>query len=55
MVSRNIIPLYYKIKLISEQSGEAGTSPKSDEKFQEWNRVLRKYEGVVTEIQNRLK
>lgn len=48
-------PLYYKIKLMSEQSGEPGTSPKSDEKFQEWDRVLRKYEGVVNEIQNRLK
>lgn len=48
-------PLYYKIKLISEQSGEPGTSPKSDERFQEWDRVLRKYEGVVNEIQNRLK
>ncbi len=48
-------PLYYKIKLISEQSGEPNTSPKSDEKFQEWDRVLRKYEGVVNEIQNRLK
>ncbi|WP_411273715.1 hypothetical protein [Daejeonella sp.] len=48
-------PLYYKIKLISEQSGEPGTSPKADERFQEWDRVLRKYEGVVNEIQNRLK
>ena len=48
-------PLYYKIKLISEQSGEPGTSPKSDERFQEWDRVLRKYEGVINEIQNRLK
>jgi len=48
-------PLYYKIKLMSEQSGEPGTSPKSDEKFQEWDRVLRKYESVVNEIQNRLK
>ena len=48
-------PLYYKIKLISEQSGEPGTSPKSDERIQEWDRVLWKYEGVINEIQNRLK
>lgn len=48
-------PLYYKIKLISEQSGQPGTSPKADERFQEWDRVLRKYEGVINEIQNRLK
>jgi len=48
-------PLYYKVKIVSEQSGESGTSPKADEKFQEWDRVLRKYEGVVNELQNRLK
>ncbi len=48
-------PLYYKIKVMSEQSGEPGTSPKSDERFQEWDRVLRKYEGLVNEIQDRLK
>lgn len=48
-------PLYYKVKLMSEQSGEPGTSPKADEKFQEWDRVLRKYEGVINEIQTRLK
>lgn len=48
-------PLYYKVKLVSEQSGESGTSPKSDEKFQEWDRVLRKYGNVITELQNRLK
>lgn len=48
-------PLYYKVKLVSEQSGEAGTSPKSDEKFQEWDRVVRKYETVINELQDRLK
>lgn len=48
-------PLYYKVKLVSEQSGEPGTSPKSDEKFQEWDRVLRKYEAVINELQSRLK
>jgi hypothetical protein len=48
-------PLFYKVKLVSEQSGEPGTSPKSDEKFQEWDRVLRKYGTVINELQNRLK
>ncbi len=48
-------PLYYKIKLMSEQSGEAGTSPKADEKFVEWDRILRKYENIVNEIQTRIK
>ena len=48
-------PLYYKVKLMSEQSGEAGTSPKADEKFVEWDRVLRKYENVINEVQTRIK
>ncbi len=48
-------PLYYKIKLMSEQSGEPGTSPKADEKFVEWDRILRKYENIVNEIQTRIK
>lgn len=48
-------PLYYKVKLMSEQSGEPGTSPKADEKFVEWDRVLRKYENVINEIQTRIK
>lgn len=51
----SVSPLYYKVKLVSEQSGEPGTSPKADEKFQEWDRVLRKYESVISELQSRLK
>ena len=35
-------PLTYKVKLISEQSGQPQTSVKSDELFKEWDRVLRK-------------
>lgn len=43
-----------KIKLISEQSGKPGTSIKADEEFKEWDRVLRKYNNVIAEFQNRL-
>lgn len=47
-------PLSYKVKLVSEQSGQAKTSAKSDELFKEWDRVLRKYKEVINEIQGRL-
>ena len=50
----NSDPLSYKIKLISEQSGQPTTSVKSDELFKEWDRVLRKYKEVINEIQGRL-
>ncbi len=47
-------PLTYKVKLVSESSGSAMTSVKDDEKFKEWDRVLRKYQSVLDELQNRL-
>ena len=47
-------PLTYKIKLVSEESRAPGTSVKSDELYREWDRVLRKYEGVFDELQSRL-
>ncbi|MES2566226.1 MAG: hypothetical protein V4565_05135 [Bacteroidota bacterium] len=48
-------PLKYKIKLISESSGKPLTSVKNDELFQQWDRVLRKYEYLISELQSRLK
>jgi len=48
-------PLRYKFKLISEYSGQNNTSIKSDELFKPWDRVLRKYEDVISELQSRLK
>lgn len=51
----NSEPLEYKIKLISEESGESKTSVKSDELFHDWDRVLRKYDNLVGEIQSRFK
>jgi hypothetical protein len=47
-------PLAYKLKLVSEESRNASTSVKSDELFREWDRVLRKYGNVITELQSRL-
>ncbi len=47
-------PLTYKVKLVSEYSGQPQTSVKSDELFHEWDRILRKYKEVIHEIQSRL-
>jgi len=47
-------PLSYKIKIVSEESGEHMTSVKDDHHFTEYNRVMRKYKDVITEMQSRL-
>lgn len=47
-------PLTYKIKLVSEFSGAPLTSVKSDELFHEWDRVLRKYQNVISDFNTRL-
>jgi hypothetical protein len=47
-------PLTYKLKLVSEQSGQPQTSVKNDEMFKEWDRILRKYREVIHEVQSRL-
>jgi hypothetical protein len=47
-------PLSYKVKLISEQSGQPQTSVKSDELFKEYDRILRKYKEIITEVDTRL-
>jgi hypothetical protein len=48
-------PLKYKIKIVSEYTKDLKASIKDDEKFREWDRVLRTYKDVVTEFQDRLK
>lgn len=48
-------PLVFEVKLVSEASGSALTSVKSDELFKEWDRVLRSYSGLIPEFQARLK
>jgi hypothetical protein len=47
-------PLSFKIKLVSEISRQPLTSVKADELFREWDRVLRKYANLNSEIQSRL-
>ena len=47
-------PLTYKVKIISEFSGQPGTSVKEDQAFKEWDRVLRKYENIIPEMQSRV-
>lgn len=48
-------PLVYKVKLVSEESGEPLTSVKSDHLFKEWDRVLRSYDHTISEFQARVK
>lgn len=47
-------PLTYKVKLNSEFSGDAMTSVKADERFRSWDRVLRKYENIISDFSTRL-
>lgn len=47
-------PLKYKIKIVSENSGESMTSVKSDDQFKEWDRILRGYGDLISEFQARL-
>lgn len=47
-------PLTYKIKLVSEYSGYPLTSVKSDELFHDWDRILRKYQNVISDMNSRL-
>ena len=46
-------PEQFTIKILSENA-EPGSSIKEDEKFKEWDRVLRKYSKIIEELQNRL-
>ncbi|AWW29826.1 hypothetical protein DN752_06665 [Echinicola strongylocentroti] len=50
----NTSPLEYKVKLVSEYTNARGASVKTDEAFREWDRILRKYEGLIPEMQSRV-
>ncbi len=50
----NSNPLTFKVKLVSEFSGLSGTSVKADEQFREWDRVLRKYQNIISDFSTRL-
>lgn len=45
----------FKVKLVSEVSYSSMASVKNDELFREWDRVLRKYESIISDLQSRLK
>lgn len=47
-------PLKYKVKIISEYSDDAKVSVNDDEKFKEWDRILRAYNELISELQGRL-
>ncbi|SIN96671.1 PEGA domain-containing protein [Algoriphagus halophilus] len=49
--------LAYAIKLISQEAyldGQNSVTVKDDEKFEDWARILKKYEGLIEEVQARL-
>ena len=47
-------PLQYKIKICSEISNSRDAKVKNDEDFKEWDRILRKFEPIINEVQTRL-
>lgn len=47
-------PLKYKIKIISEYADTPNQSVKDDDKFKEWDRILKKYSDLISEFQFRL-
>lgn len=50
----NTEPLTYKVKLNVEIAPKANVSVKRDEWFREWDRVIKKHEEMLTELQVRL-
>lgn len=49
--------LAYAIKLISQEAyldGQNQVTVKDDEKFEDWARILKKYEGLIEEVQARI-
>lgn len=48
-------PTAFKLKIMSEYAYGSGISPKADEKFREWDRVLKSFAEIVNEVQTRIK
>lgn len=49
--------LAYAVKLVSQEAfldGKSNVTVKDDEKFTDWARILKKYDGLIQEIQARL-
>ena len=47
-------PIKYMIKIASEEA-EGTKSVKDDQEFEEWNRILKRYQYIIEEAQARLK
>ncbi len=46
-------PIEIRFKIVSERAnGQA--SPRDDEKFRSWQRIMRRYQGLIDEIQSRI-
>ncbi len=50
----SISPLKYKLKIISEYCDQPNQSVKDDDKFKEWDRILKAYDELINEFQARL-
>lgn len=53
----NTDQIAYAVKLISQEAfldGKTSVTVKDDEKFEDWARILKKYDGLIQEIQARL-
>jgi len=50
----NIEPLKYVVKIVSEISIVKNVSASEDENFREWDRLLKTYKDIISEIQARL-
>lgn len=48
-------PLSFRIKVVSEIAEKAGVKGTDDDRFRPWDRILRKYENLIPELQSRLK
>lgn len=48
-------PLSFRVKLVSEIADRAGVKGNDDDRFRVWDRLLRKYEPLIAELQARLK
>ena len=46
-------PIEVRFKIVSERA-RGQVSPRDDEQFRSWQRIIRKYEGLIEEIQSRL-
>lgn len=47
-------PLSYKVKIVSEFADGSGVSIQKDELYKSWDRILRKYEELIPDLQSRL-